>query len=57
MSLEGSILLTVDKRYHRFISFSQLAATLTIAKMNKKVVYEAFFDWLKRKQKSFKQGA
>jgi len=40
-----------------FISFSQLAATLTIAKINKKVVYEAFFDWLKRKQKSFKQGA
>jgi hypothetical protein len=43
--------------WRHFISFSQLAATLTIANINKKVIYEAFFDWLKRKQKSFKQGA
>ena len=30
-------LLVVDKRYHRFISFSQLAATLIIVKINKVV--------------------
>jgi len=37
MSLEGSILWyrAVDKRYYRFISFSQLAATLIIVKITK----------------------
>ena len=54
---EGFRLSTTIGMVSNFISFSQLAATLTIAKINKKVVYEAFFDWLKRKQKSFKQGA
>jgi len=39
--------LTIGWRH--FISFSQLAATLTIAKIHKKVVYGAFFDRLKRK--------
>jgi len=42
MSLERlRHLLAVDKRYHRFISFSQLAATLIIVKINK-LVHETY---------------